>query len=159
MYSLGQEEEIRYECDKMRQIEDHSEINYLMNALSPEQREAVILRFGEQLAFKEIAKIVGCNVRTAQSRVGIAQALLNNPNILILDEPTAGLDPKERVRFRNLLSDYLLMKDGKFVLQGTVPELTRKVEGKVWELTVSPAEAKNGRKNRPLRIYGMKAAG
>lgn len=40
-----------------------------MNALSPEQREAVILRFGEQLAFKEIAKIVGCNVRTAQSRV------------------------------------------------------------------------------------------
>ncbi len=69
LYSLEQEEEIRYECDKMRQIENHSEINYLMNALSPEQREAVILRFGEQLAFKEIAKIVGCNVRTAQSRV------------------------------------------------------------------------------------------
>ena len=69
LYSLEQEEEIRYECDEMCQIEDHSEIDYLMNVLSPEQREAVILRFGEQLEFKEIAKIVGCNLRTAQSRV------------------------------------------------------------------------------------------
>lgn len=69
LYSLEQEEEVRYECDEMRQIEDYSEIDYLMNVLSPEQREAVILRFGEQLEFKEIAKIVGCNLRTAQSRV------------------------------------------------------------------------------------------
>ncbi len=69
LYSLEQEEEIRYECNEMRQIEDHSEIDYLMNVLSSEQKEAVILRFGEQLEFKEIAKIVGCNLRTAQSRV------------------------------------------------------------------------------------------
>lgn len=69
LYSLEHEEEIRYECDRMRQIEDNSEINYLLNALSPEQREAVILRFGEQLEFREIAKIMGCNMRTAQSRV------------------------------------------------------------------------------------------
>ena len=53
----------------MRQIEDNSEVNYLINALSPEQKEAVILRFGEQLEFREIAKIMGCNMRTAQSRV------------------------------------------------------------------------------------------
>lgn len=69
LYSLEYEEEIRYECDEMRQIEDNSEVNYLINALSPEQREAVILRFGEQLEFREIAKIMGCKVRTAQSRV------------------------------------------------------------------------------------------
>lgn len=100
-----------------------------------------------------------------KQRVGIAQALLNNPDILIFDEPTAGLDPKERVRFRNLLSEYagdkivilsthivsdieaiadevLLMKKGKFVLQGTVQELTEKSNGKVWELTVPAKEAR-----------------
>lgn len=94
-----------------------------------------------------------------------AKELLNNPGILILDEPTAGLDPKERVRFRNLLSDYatdkivilsthivsdieaiadkvLFMKKGKFVLQGTVSELIQKVDGKVWELEVLPEEAR-----------------
>lgn len=69
VYSLENEEEPGYECGEMRRIEDCLEINYLLNALSPEQREAVILRFGEQLEFREIAKVMGCNMRTAQSRV------------------------------------------------------------------------------------------
>lgn len=67
--SLENEDEIRCECDEMRRVEDKSEIDYLLNALSPEQREAVILRFGEQLEFSEIARVMGCNMRTAQSRV------------------------------------------------------------------------------------------
>jgi len=69
VYPLEKEEEIRDDRDEMRRIEDNSEIEYLLNALSPEQREAVILRFGEQLGFREIAEVMGCNMRTAQSRV------------------------------------------------------------------------------------------
>lgn len=69
IYPLENEEEIRDASDKMRQIEDKSEIDALLNVLSPEQREAVILRFGEELSFWEIAKVMGCNMRTAQSRV------------------------------------------------------------------------------------------
>lgn len=124
---------------------------------------------------KELLEVVGLSNLTSKKvktfsggmkqRVGIAQVLLNNPEIVILDEPTAGLDPKERVHFRNLLSDYagdkivilsthivsdieaiadevLLMKKGKFVLQGSVPELVKKADGKVWELTVPQEETR-----------------
>ncbi len=69
IYSLESEREIRSECDEMRRIEDKSEVDDLLNVLSPEQREAVILRFGEELSFWEIAKVMDCNIRTAQSRV------------------------------------------------------------------------------------------
>lgn len=81
-----------------------------------------------------------------KQRIGIAQAMLNQPKILILDEPTAGLDPKERVRFRNLIAQLgkssivllsthivsdveeiagqiLLMKDGRLIVSGTKEEL------------------------------------
>ena len=125
-------------------------------------------RTGELLEVVGLSDVAGKKIKTfsggMKQRLGIAQALLNTPEILILDEPTAGLDPKERIRFRNLISDYagdkivilsthivsdieaiadevMLMKKGKIILQGTVSELTQKAEGKVWELTVSQEEA------------------
>jgi ABC-2 type transport system ATP-binding protein len=94
-----------------------------------------------------------------KQRVGIAQALLNDPELLIVDEPTVGLDPEERVRFRNLLSDLsgerivilsthivsdveatatriALINKGRLLCESAPEELLRELEGKVWEWTV-----------------------
>ena len=122
---------------------------------------------------RELLEIVGLSEVSGQKirafsggmkqRLGIAQAVLNKPKVLVLDEPTAGLDPKERIRFRNLISDLsrdkivilsthivsdveyiadqiLMMKKGRLILSGHPAELVERASGMAWMLTV-PEEA------------------
>lgn len=69
MYPLENEENIVNESNEIKMIEDKVEIHTLLKLLSPEQKESIILRFGERLSYLEMSKVMGCNMRTAQSRV------------------------------------------------------------------------------------------
>ena len=121
-------------------------------------------RIEELLDMVALSHVAGRKIKTysggMKRRVGIAQALLNDPNFLIVDEPTAGLDPEERIRFRNLLCDQAgertvllsthivediaqtcqiiaFMKSGQVIFQGTIAQMLEETRGKVWSVTTN----------------------
>ncbi len=141
-------------------------------------------RIRELLHQVGLQKAAGKKMKTLSGgmkrRAGIAQAMLNDPKILILDEPTAGLDPSERVRFRNLISElsqdriiilsthivsdieYIakeiwLMKDGRLVQKGTLEEILASVKISVWTCHAQQPMAQ--KIMRQYKVSNMKSEG
>ena len=142
---------------------------HYLGALKGRERDHVIERTEWLLQEVGLAQEADRKVSTysggMKQRLGIAQALLNDPRALILDEPTAGLDPRERVRFRNLISaladrriillsthivsdveyiadEILMMRGGKLIHTGNPEKIICPMQGKVWECHSDAAGAK-----------------
>src|SRR5215468_455564 len=132
-------------------------------ANSRERRELVRALLQQTNLFEHRNKPLGSFSGGMKQRFGIAQALLGNPRLIIVDEPTAGLDPEERVRFHNLLSAIgqnivvilsthivsdvsdlcgrmAIIHQGRVLLAGEPASLVAELQGRVWKKIIQPAE-------------------
>ena len=143
-------------------------------------------RIGEMLEMVNLHSVskrpIGGFSGGMKQRLGIAQALINDPDIVIVDEPTAGLDPEERVRFRNMLADLgmgklvilsthivsdvesiathiAVMREGAVVASASPEQLLRGADGNVWEMVIASEDFERLRHNTRVSSAVRKSDG
>ena len=148
-----------------------------MGALKGMKKQELKLKISDVLEIVNLSDVSHKKIRTysggMKRRIGIAQAILNNPDILILDEPTAGLDPSERLNFSNFISnlsrkkivllsthivsdieavakELIVMNKGKILESGKIEDLIMSNQGKVWEVVLTQEEYQQIQKERKV---------
>ncbi|MBS4539020.1 ABC transporter ATP-binding protein [Clostridium sp. D2Q-11] len=146
----------------------------LSNIAPKSKRKKLILDLLEKVNLEDHLKTkVKALSGGMKRRLGIAQALINNPSLLIVDEPTAGLDPEERIRFRNLLRDFsedrivilsthivedveftcedlAILKEGQILYKGKSRDLIKQAEGYIWTANLDRKRLNDIRKNHHI---------